>query len=215
MDAGTGDDAFADLMVRRQIEERGVTDGRVLSAMRKVPRRLFLPSDRASDAYGDYPLPIGHGQTISQPYMVAFMTEALGLGAGARVLEIGTGSGYQAAVLAELAAKVYSVERIAPLQARAATVLRSLGYGNVDFLLGDGCLGWPEHAPYDGILVTAAAPALPPALAEQLADGGVLVIPLGDPRGFQELSIVRRTGDRFETRRSIGCRFVPLVGRAE
>ena len=210
-----GDRAMADLMVRNQIEERGITDGRVLDAMRKVPRRRFLPSDRGVDAYGDFPLPIGHGQTISQPYIVAFMTEALGLRAGSRVLEIGTGSGYQTAVLAELASEVYSVERIEPLQARAAAVLRSQGYGNVAFLLGDGCAGWPEHAPYDGILVAAAAPLIPPALAAQLADGGTLVIPLGDPRGSQELTVARRTAGRLETRRSIGCRFVPLWGCME
>ena len=200
-----------ELMVERQLVRRGISDPRVLEAFRKVPRHLFVPRGLQSSAYADHPLPVGEGQTISQPYMVALMTECLGLGEGERVLEIGTGSGYQAAILAELAAEVYTVERIAALSERAREILEKLGYTNIRFLVGDGTKGWPEHAPYDGIIVTAGAPRVPDPLVEQLAEGGRLVIPVGGSWA-QELAVLRRT-KRGVTRRNVcGCVFVPLVG---
>jgi protein-L-isoaspartate(D-aspartate) O-methyltransferase len=199
-------------MVRLQIEPRGVRDPRVLDAMRRVPRDRFVPTARRADAWADRPLPIGRGQTISQPFMVAVMTEALGLSGRERVLEVGTGSGYQAAVLGELAAEVYTVERIGELARAAARTLADLGCANIVVVTGDGCLGLPDHAPFDAILVAAAAPAVPPALASQLADGGVLVVPVGGSAGVQVLDIVRRSGDRYETEEGTGCRFVPLIG---
>ncbi len=199
-------------MVDLQLKARGIVDGRVLDAMLRVPRRDFVPAGHKAQAYGDFPVAIGHGQTISQPYMVAFMTEALELSGGEKVLEIGTGSGYQTAVLAELAGSVYSVERVEALHAAAASVLSGLGYGNIRFFLGDGGEGLPEHAPFDRILVTAAVPSLPRALQEQLADNGIIVAPVGDYRFSQVLVIGRRVGKSIETRQSIGCRFVPLLG---
>jgi protein-L-isoaspartate(D-aspartate) O-methyltransferase len=205
--------ALAASMVRRQIEGRGIADARLLEAMRRIPRHRFVPSAGLEDAYGDFPLPIGHGQTISQPYIVAVMTEALALRGSERVLEVGTGSGYQTAVLAELAARVYSIERVPELAAAARKALLSLGYDNVRFAVGDGCEGWPARAPFDRILVAAAAPAVPPALAEQLADNGIMVIPIGDSRLSQDLVVVRRIGASLEQERSIGCRFVPLIGK--
>lgn len=203
----------AERMVRLQIESRGIRDARVLSAMRTVPRHLFVPSGNRDSAYEDRPVFIGHGQTISQPYMVAIMTEALELRGAERVLEIGTGSGYQTAVLAELCAAVFSVERIPELAARAEQALAGLGYGNVALYTGDGSEGWPEHAPFDRILVTAAAPSVPRALSDQLADNGVLVAPVGDWRRAQELVVARRVGAAVNIERGIGCRFVPLIGR--
>ncbi len=200
-------------MVRRQIESRGISDRRLLEAMRSIPRHHFVPSARLEDAYGDFPLPIGHGQTISQPYIVAVMTEALALRGSERVLEVGTGSGYQTAVLAELASRVYTIERIPELAAGARKALLSLGYDNVRFAVGDGCEGWPAHAPFDRILVAAAAPAAPPSLAAQLADNGIMVIPIGDSRFSQNLVVVRRVGRSLEQEQSIGCRFVPLIGK--
>ncbi|MBN1883986.1 MAG: protein-L-isoaspartate(D-aspartate) O-methyltransferase [Candidatus Krumholzibacteriota bacterium] len=199
-------------MTREQIAARGVRDPRVLEAMRAVPRERFVPARNASLAFADGPLPIGCGQTISQPYIVAYMTEALALGPGDRVLEIGTGSGYQTAVLAEIAAEVYTVETVTELAARARRLLGDLGYGNVFYRVGDGSNGWPEHAPYDAIVVTAAPPELPPALAAQLADGGRLVAPVG--AGLQELVLVRRRGDGTTRRKLIDVRFVPMTGRA-
>jgi protein-L-isoaspartate(D-aspartate) O-methyltransferase len=165
----------------------------------------------AGEAYDDHPLPIGHGQTISQPYIVAFMTEALGLRGGERVLEVGTGSGYQAAVLAEIAAKVHTIEIVAPLADEARTRLERLGYRNIEVRAGDGYRGWPEAAPFDAIMVTAAAPRIPEPLREQLADGGRLVLPLGDE--FQELVVVTRRGTRFDERRVLPVRFVPMTGK--
>jgi protein-L-isoaspartate(D-aspartate) O-methyltransferase len=206
------DNSSAAAMVRRQMEGRGITDARLLEAMRRIPRHQFVPSAKLEDAYGDFPLPIGHGQTISQPYIVAVMTEALALRGRERVLEVGTGSGYQTAVLAELAARVYTIERIPELAGAARKALLSLGYDNVRFAVGDGCEGWPEHAPFDRILVAAAAPAIPSPLAAQLADNGIMVIPIGDSRFSQDLVIVRRIGRSLEQARSIGCRFVPLIG---
>jgi protein-L-isoaspartate(D-aspartate) O-methyltransferase len=199
-------------MVKLQLEARGIVDERVLEAMRRIPRHLFIPAGHKGDAYGDYPVSLGHGQTISQPYMVAFMTEALLLTGQELVLEIGTGSGYQTAVLAELAGEIYSIERVPELFTSAGRILEELGYENVHLVLGDGGIGLPEHAPFHRILVTAAAPSVPRALTEQLADNGIMVVPVGDYRFSQVLMIVRRIGGRIETRESIGCRFVPLVG---
>jgi protein-L-isoaspartate(D-aspartate) O-methyltransferase len=198
-------------MVVEQIEARGVRDAQTLRAMRKVARHLFVPPASTSAAYADHPLPIGHGQTISQPYIVAFMTEALGLKGGERVLEIGTGSGYQAAVLAEIAAQVYSIEIVEPLALEARQRLERLGYANAQVRAGDGYLGWPEAAPFDAIMVTAAAPRIPEPLKQQLKDGGRLVLPVGDD--YQELVIVTRRGERHDERRVLPVRFVPMTGK--
>jgi protein-L-isoaspartate(D-aspartate) O-methyltransferase len=214
--AGTalaGDDpssAARERMLAEQIAARGVADARVLAAMRKVPRHEFVPADVRARAYDDSPLAIGHDQTISQPYIVALMTELAALGPGARVLEIGTGSGYQAAVLAEVAGAVYTIEILAPLARRAEATLSRLGYGRVHVRQGDGYRGWPEAAPFDAIVVTAAAPKVPPALLEQLADGGRLVMPVGDRE--QHLEVHRRRGGRIEVKTVLPVRFVPLTG---
>jgi protein-L-isoaspartate(D-aspartate) O-methyltransferase len=197
-------------MVEQQIETRGVRDARTLAAMRKVPRHLFVPPGLVDQAYDDHPLPIGHGQTISQPYIVAFMTEALGLEGGETVLEVGTGSGYQAAVLAEIAAHVYTIEILPALADEARERLARLGYSNVKVRAGDGYQGWPEAAPFDAIAVTAAAPRIPEPLQAQLRDGGRLVLPVGDD--WQELVVVTRRGDRFETKKVLPVRFVPMTG---
>jgi protein-L-isoaspartate(D-aspartate) O-methyltransferase len=199
-------------MVESQIAARGVRDPLVLEAMRAVPRHLFVPEDLREDAYKDRPLPIGEGQTISQPYIVAAMTERLAVDGGHRVLEIGTGSGYQTAILSRLAREVVTIERHAPLSARAADVLSELGVGNVQVIVGDGSEGYPAAAPYDRILVAAGAPVVPTALKEQLADAGRLVIPVG-PLGFQRLMLVERRGETFTESEGEGCVFVPLVGR--
>jgi protein-L-isoaspartate(D-aspartate) O-methyltransferase len=197
-------------MVIEQIASRGVKDAKTLAAMRKVPRHLFVPEEARTEAYGDHPLPIGHEQTISQPYIVAFMTEALGLKGGETVLEVGTGSGYQAAVLGEIAGRVYSIEIVAPLAREAEARLRSLGYRNVEVRAGDGYAGWPEAAPFDAIMVTAAAPRIPEPLKRQLKDGGRLILPVGDQA--QELVVVTRRGERFHERRVLPVRFVPMTG---
>jgi protein-L-isoaspartate(D-aspartate) O-methyltransferase len=198
-------------MVRSQIERRGVRDSRVLEAMRAVPRHLFLSgSDRAS-AYDDTPLPIGCHQTISQPYIVAYMTEALGLQGTEKVLEIGTGSGYQTAILACLARTVYSMERIPELAERARKNLRALGIDNAEIAVGDGTAGVPEQAPFDAVLVAAGTPSLPPPLLDQLALGGRLVAPIGE-RSVQDLERWIRTPSGFEKRRLIAVVFVPLIG---
>ncbi len=208
-------DTFAEArqrMVQEQIAARGVRDPRVLEAMRSVPRHLFVPDEYREWAYSDGPLPIGVGQTISQPYIVALMTELLEIPPkGARVLEIGTGSGYQTAVLAHLADEVFTIERHAALAAQANARLHRLGLDNVHVRVGDGTLGWPEHAPYDGILVTAAAPEMPPALLEQVRIGGRIVIPIGR-RGGQTLECWTRREDDFERQAIIPVAFVPLVG---
>ena len=198
-------------MVATQIASRDVRDPRTLAAMRKVARHLFVPPALAGQAYEDHPLPIGHGQTISQPYIVAFMTEALGLRGGETVLEVGTGSGYQAAVLGEIAARVYTIEIVAPLAEEAAALLKRLGYANVEARAGDGYLGWPEAAPFDAIMVTAAAPRIPEPLKQQLKDGGRLILPVGDE--WQELVVVTRRGDRFEEKQVLPVRFVPMTGK--
>jgi len=194
------------------IRGRGVKDERVLEALQKIPRELFAPGVQIEVAYGDHPLPIGCGQTVSQPYMVAWMTELLEIGPQDRVLEIGTGSGYQTAILACLAKEVFTIELIPELSARAQTVLKELGFTNVQFLTGDGTVGWPEHAPYDAICVTAGAPQVPPSLQAQLADGGRLAIPVGDLI-LQSLVLVERSGTRYNMRELGGCRFVPLLGK--
>lgn len=198
-------------MVATQIATRGVDDARVLAAMRDVPRHLFVPDDARRDAYEDRPLPIGDGQTISQPYIVAAMTATLAASLTDRVLEIGTGSGYQAAVLARLARSVVTIERHPGLAARAAETLAALGISNVRVVVGDGSLGYPDEAPYERILVTAGAPAIPEALKAQLADGGRLIIPVGSA-GFQQLMRVDRHGTLFTEQEGEGCVFVPLIG---
>jgi protein-L-isoaspartate(D-aspartate) O-methyltransferase len=197
-------------MVTEQIEGRGIKSDRVLSALRAVPRHEFVPEPARHDAYGDHPLPIGHGQTISQPYIVAFMTDALGLTGGEKVLEVGTGSGYQSAVLAQLASSVYSIEIVAPLAEEARDRMARLGYRNVIVRAGDGYKGWPEAAPFDAIIVTAAAPRIPEPLKAQLKDGGRLVIPLGE--STQELVVLTRRGDKFEEKRVLPVIFVPMTG---
>jgi protein-L-isoaspartate(D-aspartate) O-methyltransferase len=199
-------------MVDEQIAARGVRDPRVLDAMRDVPRHRFVADDAQWQAYEDRPLPIGEGQTISQPYMVAAMTELLSPQPSSVVLEIGTGSGYQTAVLARLAAHVTSIERHAPLADRAGRILEMLGYANVRVLVGDGTEGHAAGAPYDRILVTAGAPGVPDSLKRQLGEGGRLVIPVGPP-GFQRLVLVERRGLAFDLTEGEGCVFVPLVGR--
>jgi protein-L-isoaspartate(D-aspartate) O-methyltransferase len=198
-------------MVEEQIAGRGLRDEAVLAALRAVPRHSFVPAGMEGEAYLDGPLPIGFGQTISQPYMVALMTALLGVDARSRVLEVGAGSGYQTAVLAELVAQVWAVERVAELAEAARRRLRELGYDNVHLAVGDGTLGWEAHAPYDGILVAAAADEVPAALLDQLVVGGRLVIPLGVPHRDQVLTVYRRERDGFDVERHTPCRFVPLV----
>lgn len=198
-------------MVEEQIARRGVRTRSLLAVMESVPRHCFVPADELAWAYADGPLPIGHGQTISQPYIVALMTELLELTPTARVLEVGTGSGYQAAVLGKLAEEVHTVELIPELARRAEEILGRLGYTRVHVHLGDGSLGWAEAAPYDGILVTAASPEVPPPLLEQLVEGGRLVIPVGG-RSSQVLEVVRRAGKKFVHERNIPVAFVPLRG---
>ena len=198
-------------MVSEQIRARGVGDEAVLAAMSKVPRERFVPSELRSRAYDDTPLPIGYGQTISQPFVVAYMTEALGVGRGHTVLEIGTGSGYQAAVLGELASAVYTIEIVPELARRATATLKELGYGNVHVRAGDGFAGWPEQAPFDRILVTAAPEEIPPPLIEQLGPQGRLVIPLGEQGQTQWMTIVEKTGQGVVQRRTIPVQFVPFT----
>ncbi len=202
----------AERMVRLQLKTRDIVDPHVIDAMGRVPREAFVPSGSRTSAYEDCPLPIGHHQTISQPYMVAFMTQALELRGRERVLEVGTGSGYQTAVLAELCDQVFSIERIPELAAAAWQAIEGLGYCNVTIRVGDGSQGWPEEAPFDRILVGAAAPAVPPILSEQLADNGILVVPVGDWRQTQVVMLVRRTRRALSMEQTIGCRFVPLIG---
>jgi len=198
-------------MVERQIRERGVVDERVLEVMRTVPRERFVPPDAARHAYEDTPLAIGFGQTISQPYIVAYMTEALDVQPRHRVLEIGTGSGYQAAVLGQLAREVYTIEIVSGLARTASSVLAELGYSNVHVREGDGYAGWPEQAPFDRIIVTAAPDEIPQPLIDQLAPGGRLVIPVGSQGETQWMTIVERTGAGVVERRTIPVQFVPFT----
>lgn len=200
-------------MVEHQIVARGVSDNNVLNSMRDVPRHLFVPEGLRTSAYDDSPLPIGSGQTISQPYIVALMTELLKPDSADVILEIGTGSGYQAAVLAEIVDTVYSIEIICELQERADSTLTALGYTNVHTRCGDGYGGWPEAAPFDGIIVTAAPEKVPRPLLEQLKDGGRLVIPVGDM--IQFLEVHTRRGGKFTKERSVPVRFVPMTGKTE
>lgn len=210
--------ALRERMVTSQLMESPdgrlpVKDPRVLTAMRRVPRHLFVPEPYRLLAYGDHPLPIGEGQTISQPYIVALMTEVAQIEPGERVLEIGTGSGYHAAVLAELTEHVYTIEIVEPLARRAEETLRSLGYERVHVRVGDGYLGWPDAAPFDAILITAAAPRVPDPLIEQLAPGGCLVLPLGET--FQELVVMTKTPTGITEDTVIPVRFVPMVGKIQ
>ena len=197
-------------MVEYQLRGRGIRDGRVLDAMARVPRHEFVPERFQAQAYEDHPIPIGYGQTISQPYIVALMLEALALEPTDKVLEIGTGSGYQTALLAELAASVYSIERHAGLAQNAERVLAKLGYTNIVVLVGDGSEGLPQHAPFDAIIVSAAAHELPPTLVDQLRDGGRMVIPVG-PAHAQELQLVQKQQGQVLVSYLEGCRFVPLI----
>ncbi|HET7694426.1 MAG TPA: protein-L-isoaspartate(D-aspartate) O-methyltransferase [Vicinamibacterales bacterium] len=196
-------------MVAEQIRARGVRDERVLDAMMRVPREQFVPPALQPAAYEDHPLEIGHGQTISQPYIVAYMTEALRLEPSHRVLEIGAGCGYQTAVLAELVREVFSVELLPDLADRARSTLAALGYTNVQLRTGDGYEGWPEHAPYDRILAAAAPVSVPPALLEQLVDGGIIALPIGT--AYQELRVLQTRGASLETLATLPVRFVPMI----
>ncbi len=212
------DDELAGVRRRmaEQIRDRGVTDPAVLAAVETVPRHLFVPADERARAYADQPLPIGSGQTISQPYIVALMTSLLELKPGARVLEVGTGSGYQAAVLSGLAGEVYTIEILKPLAERARRTLAELGYRNVHPRVGDGFQGWPEEAPFDGIIVTAAPPVVPDPLLRQLKVGGRLVIPVGDRNSLQNLLVFTRRADGgFDRASVLPVRFVPMTGEAQ
>jgi len=199
-------------MVEEQLVRRGLSDARVLDALRKVPRHLFVEEALRDRAYGDHPLPIGEEQTISQPYIVALMTQLLEVSDRDKVLEIGTGSGYQTAVLAELARRVCSIERLPRLAERARALLAELGYANVWVRVGSGTLGWPDEAPFDRILVTAGGPSVPPPLFQQLAEGGRLVLPLGDPVN-QTLTVVEKVRGEMKTQEHGECKFVKLVGK--
>ena len=200
------------LMVETQLRTRDINAPAVLLAMGQVPRHLFVPERVRALAYRDHPLPIGYEQTISQPYIVAYMTQLLDLPPNARVLEVGTGSGYQSGVLAEVAAEVYTIEIVPELADRSASILAELGYENIRVKAGDGYLGWPEHAPFDGIMVTAAPDHVPRPLVEQLAVGATLVLPVG--RDFQVMTILTKTEVGVTTERTIPVRFVPMTGRA-
>jgi protein-L-isoaspartate(D-aspartate) O-methyltransferase len=198
-------------MVEEQLRARGIRDPRVLAAMGMVPREEFIATQDRKDAYGDHPLPIGAGQTVSQPYIVAAMIEALDVKPTDRVLEVGTGTGYEAAILSELAAEVWTIERHAELADKAREILARLGYGNVHVVQGDGSLGLPEHAPFDRILVAAAAPSVPDSLLAQLTDSGRLVVPVGS-RSEQQVQVVQKLGGKIVVSAHDLCRFVPLVG---
>ncbi len=208
----TGFAAMRERMVDQQLRARDITDPRVLAAMLKVPRHEFVPHDMLPSAYDDSALPLALGQTVSQPYIVGFMTQALGLEGSERVLEIGTGSGYQAAVLAEIVPQVYTIEILPELTERARTILQSLGYHNIQFRTGDGYQGWPDAAPFDAIIVTAAPDHIPQPLVDQLKPGGRMVLPVG--RLEQELVVVEKTESGTHRRSTIPVRFVPMTGRA-
>ena len=199
-------------MIERHLRARGIHDERVIEAFERVPRERFLPEAERTRAYEDHPIHIGHGQTISQPYMVALMTQVLAPTKSDRVLEIGTGSGYQTAVLCELAGEVFTIERVAELSERAAATLEERGYTNFRAKVGDGTLGWPEEAPFDGIIVTASGPEAPKSLKRQLAEGGKLVMPVG-PMGMQMLTVLTRRGARTDEEAVCACVFVKLIGK--
>jgi protein-L-isoaspartate(D-aspartate) O-methyltransferase len=202
-------------MVRRQLAARDITDKKVLDVMGQVPRHLFVSSRYQRKAYEDYPLPIDEGQTISQPYIVALMTQHLKLKEGEKILEIGTGSGYQAAVLAHLSDKVYSVEIREGLAKKAAQTLKKLKYSQVQVKWGDGYFGWEEHAPFEAIIVTCAANHIPPPLIDQLKDGGRLIIPVGSTLYYQTLTVLTKVGEELKVEHVLGVRFVPMVGEAQ
>jgi protein-L-isoaspartate(D-aspartate) O-methyltransferase len=212
------DDPYArrrDEMVRSQIEERGLDSPALLAAFRAVPRHQMVPEPVREEAYADHALPIGFDQTISQPYIVALMTHLSGVKRGDKVLEVGTGSGYQAAVLAEMGARVFTIEIVDPLAKRAAADLERLGYRQVHVRSGDGYRGWPSEAPFDAIIVTAAPPEVPAPLKQQLKVGGRLVIPVGASEGIQELRVITRTTTGFEEEPTVAVRFVPMTGEAQ
>jgi protein-L-isoaspartate(D-aspartate) O-methyltransferase len=204
--------ALRNRMVNEQIIKRGIRDKRVLKAMRKVPRHLFVDKSLRNKAYGDHPLPIGEGQTISQPYIVALMTEALKLKSSDRVLEIGTGSGYQAAILAEIVKEVYTIEIRRNLERKASELLKKLGYKNIKTKYADGYFGWEEYAPFDAIIITASANHIPPPLIKQLKEGGRLIIPLGNTLYYQTLTLVTKRGEELEVKQMGGVAFVPMSG---
>ena len=213
-----GQDQFREArqrMIEKDLKGRDISDPKVLAAMEKVQRHLFVERDLWGVSYNDYPLSIGEGQTISQPYIVALMTQCLRLNPTDRVLEIGTGSGYQAAVLAELVEKVYSIEIKKGLAEKAAALLKELGYRNIAVKQGDGFHGWPEHAPFDAIMVTCAPDTIPPPLIEQLKEGGRIIIPVGDSFLHQTLTLVTKVKGKLKTERISGVRFVPMTGEAE
>jgi protein-L-isoaspartate(D-aspartate) O-methyltransferase len=215
-EVAAADDFYAERqkMVQEQVIMRGITDENVIAAMRMVPRHLFVPMMLRLAAYGDRPLPIGHYQTISQPYMVALMSEKLALKPGDRVLEVGTGSGYEAAVLAQMGMQVYTIEVVDSLGKEAEVLLHNLGYKNVKVKIGDGFGGWPEHAPFDAVIVTCAPEKVPPPLIEQTREGGRIVIPVGKP-GDQKLWVMERKEGKLEKRAILPVRFVPMTGKAE
>jgi len=207
-------EALRNRMVDQQIRRRGVEDTRVLNAMSQVPRHRFVPKGRVSEAYADHPLPIGEGQTISQPYIVALMTERLKLTGGERVLEIGTGSGYQAAILAEVAKEIFTMEIKEKLHERSTETLKSLNFSNIRTRHGDGYFGWKEAAPFDAIMITAAVNHIPPPLIKQLKDGGKLTLPLGNPFSYQNLVLVTKQGEDVIVKQITGVLFVPMTGHA-
>ncbi len=201
-------------MVSSQIHARGIDDKKVLLAMETVPRHKFVPHRLSSQAYSDHPLPIGNGQTISQPYIVALMTESLKLKGNERILEIGTGSGYQAAILAEIVSEVYSLEIKKKLHEKATQLLQDMNYTNINTRFGDGYFGWEEMAPFDCIMITASVNHIPPPLLKQLKNGGKLILPLGNPFGYQNLVLVTKKGDDFSVKQITGVLFVPMTGHA-
>ncbi len=204
--------SLAARMVETQLVPRGITDHGVLEAMSRVPRHMFVGPGMEQSAYGDHALPIGEGQTISQPYMVALMTQALRLSGREKVLEIGTGSGYQTAILAELASQVFSVERVRPLAERARQTLESLGYSNIAIMVGDGTVGWSEFAPFDRVMITAGAPVVPESVLDQLADPGIMAVPVGT-QSMQNLRVIEKRDGATTVQDAGSCVFVPLLGR--
>lgn len=207
--------ALGESMVREQLESRDITDTLVLKVMRSVPRHEFVPKEYRPWAYNDRALPIGEGQTISQPYIVAYMTQTLGVQAGERVLEIGTGSGYQAAILSELGGEIYTIEIVETLGEEAKKRLKRLKYKNVNVRIGDGYNGWPEAAPFDAIMVTAGAEELPETLMEQLAEGGRMVIPIGPHGGVRQLTLITRSNGKFKSEKLMAVRFVPFIRQSD